>query len=78
MREAIIQRHNAAVSPDDYVFVLGDVAMTVSNLWPVSLLAGRKILVAGNHDTCWGGKGARQNDGRSRPPGTWTRVSSRS
>jgi calcineurin-like phosphoesterase family protein len=57
MNEALVDNWNARVAPDDTVWVLGDVAMGKAHetLPFVELLAGRKILVAGNHDRCWHG-----------------------
>ena len=61
MNEALIERWNDAVQPDDLVWVLGDVAMgRIGETLPlVSRLAGRKQLVAGNHDRCWDGHGTK-------------------
>lgn len=61
MNEALIARWNARVTADDTVWVLGDVAMgrIDESLACVSRLAGRKILVTGNHDRCWYGHGDR-------------------
>ncbi len=69
MNEALIDRWNECVAPDDEVWVLGDVAMgTILEMLPlVGLLDGRKILVAGNHDRCWAGR-ARRRD----PEAAWT------
>lgn len=46
---------NRCVRPGDTVWVLGDVALSTRRLSLVARLSGRKILVAGNHDTCWEG-----------------------
>lgn len=53
----LVQRWNAAVSPDDEIWVLGDLAMgrIDDSLNLAELLAGRKVLVPGNHDRCWAG-----------------------
>ena len=61
MNQALIERWNALVQPADTVWVLGDVAMgrIVDTLPLVSRLAGRKLLLAGNHDRCWSGHGPR-------------------
>lgn len=50
--EALIARHNALVSPDDLVWVLGDVAMgdITASLAKCARMNGRKILICGNHD----------------------------
>lgn len=57
MNEAIIDRWNAVVSPDDTVWVLGDVALgkIAESLPLVGHLMGHKILLAGNHDRVWFG-----------------------
>lgn len=55
MDAALVKRWNEVVQPDDTVWVLGDVALSPKNLGPVTRLNGRKILVAGNHDSCWTG-----------------------
>jgi calcineurin-like phosphoesterase family protein len=57
MHAVLIDRWNSVVQPDDFVFVLGDVALgTLRESLPVmSQFTGRKILVAGNHDRVWGG-----------------------
>ena len=58
MNESLIARWNAVVGDGDEVWVLGDVAL---GGWRETLpatvprLAGRKILVPGNHDRCWAG-----------------------
>lgn len=55
MHAAITERWNGVVKPADTVWVLGDVALSIKNLVPVARLNGHKILVAGNHDSCWAG-----------------------
>lgn len=57
MDEFLIDAWNALVAPGDDVWVLGDIAMAQhpSDLDAVSHLNGRKLLVPGNHDTCWTG-----------------------
>lgn len=59
MNRALIERWNELVQPADTVWVLGDVAMgrIVDTLPLVRQLAGRKLLLAGNHDRCWDGHG---------------------
>lgn len=61
MNAELIRRWNAVVKPADTVYVLGDFALgrIEETLAIVSQLAGRKILVVGNHDRCWKGHGAR-------------------
>ena len=48
--ETIIERHNALVAPQDRVYMLGDVCINRRNLFLLSRLAGRLVLVKGNHD----------------------------
>ena len=59
MNAALIQRWNSAVRPGDTVWVLGDVALgrTEDLLNHIGGLNGHKVLVAGNHDRCWYGRG---------------------
>jgi calcineurin-like phosphoesterase family protein len=58
MDDGLIDRWNQVVDPADEVWLLGDVAMggVAAHLPLVKLLAGRKILVPGNHDACWSGR----------------------
>lgn len=58
MNAVMIERWNARVQADDTVYVLGDFAMgRIAETLPlVSKLAGRKILIPGNHDRCWAGE----------------------
>ena len=53
----LIARWNATVTPEDTVWVLGDVDMhgKPANLARIAELNGTKILIAGNHDSCWAG-----------------------
>lgn len=58
MNEAIIQRHNSVVAPEDTVFVLGDCALgggdettLQANKELIEQLNGHLIIVRGNHDT---------------------------
>lgn len=55
MNETMIARHNAVVSPDDDVYILGDIAMgrIDDSLALVGRLNGRLHLIGGNHDRCW-------------------------
>lgn len=48
--ETIIRDWNNLVDPGDRVYVLGDVVINRRALASVSRLAGRKVLVKGNHD----------------------------
>lgn len=59
MNAELIRRWNETVDDADEVWVLGDVALgTIAETLPlVSELAGRKVLVPGNHDRCWAGHG---------------------
>ena len=52
MNEAIINNWNNVVSPNDYVFHLGDFCFGGVPVWDKCLdsLNGRKFLVLGNHD----------------------------
>lgn len=50
MDEAMIERWNAKVSPQDTVYHLGDVVIKKSSLELVKRLNGKKRLVRGNHD----------------------------
>lgn len=52
MTEALIERWNATVKPDDLVFHLGDVFFSKAKRaeFLASRLNGRKILIQGNHD----------------------------
>ena len=61
MNQALIERWNASIHPDDTVWVLGDVALgrIDETLALVGELSGRKLLLAGNHDRCWAGHGRR-------------------
>lgn len=62
MNEEIFARWRAAVAPDDEVWVLGDVVLGPDwreALHAIARLPGRKVLVAGNHDRCWEGHGAK-------------------
>ena len=52
MNEKIIQNWNDTVSPDDEVYILGDVTMKDSEqaFAVLSRLSGKKFLIKGNHD----------------------------
>ena len=59
MNHAMVDRWNDLVADGDEVWILGDLVMgrlTVNLSAHVSRLKGRKILVPGNHDTCWQGR----------------------
>lgn len=55
--EAIIDRWNEMVRPDDLVWHLGDVGLGSETLIleQAARLNGRKQLITGNHDACWPG-----------------------
>lgn len=57
MDEILIKRWNDVVTPDDTVWVLGDVALgdIEKSLSRIQRLNGTKHLVSGNHDRCWSG-----------------------
>lgn len=61
MNEMLILNWNAVVMPEDEVWFLGDFAMgKIDQSLPLGLrLNGEKHLVAGNHDRCWTGNGAK-------------------
>ena len=61
MNSDLIRRWNERVSADDTVWVLGDVAMgQIASTLPLARrLNGTKHLIAGNHDRCWPGNGAK-------------------
>ena len=50
MDEAMVERWNAVVTPQDHIYHLGDVAMRKADLAIVKRLNGHKRLVFGNHD----------------------------
>lgn len=61
MNRALIARWNEVVADDDEVWMLGDFALgKIADTLPlVAELAGRKVLLTGNHDRCWPGHGRR-------------------
>lgn len=56
MNAALVRNWNETVGPRDMVFVHGDVALATKNLVYIKDLNGIKVLIAGNHDTCWMGR----------------------
>lgn len=50
MHNAIIERWNRIVRSKDTVYLLGDIAWTKAAAHLIGKLAGRKILIGGNHD----------------------------
>ena len=59
MNETIIARWNEVVTGDDWVYLLGDLAMGTikETLRLVGRLNGWIHLIPGNHDRCWKGHG---------------------
>ena len=53
MNDELIYNWNSRVHPEDWVWVLGDVAFSGRLSDHLARLHGTKLLVAGNHDTCW-------------------------
>ena len=52
MNEAIINRHNSLVSPEDTTYMLGDIAFCSGSeaARMLNRMNGKKILIIGNHD----------------------------
>ena len=52
MREGLVENWNNVVTPDDVVYILGDVVMgkRAENLPVLNDLNGYKVLILGNHD----------------------------
>lgn len=48
--QAMIDRHNAIVRPEDRVYFVGDVCFHKKHLHKVGQMNGRKVLIKGNHD----------------------------
>jgi len=48
--QAMIDRHNAVVRPEDRVYFVGDVCFHKKHLHKVGQMNGRKVLIKGNHD----------------------------
>ncbi len=61
MNAELVRRWNETVEVGDTVWVLGDLALgrITDSVALVGRLAGRKLLLAGNHDRCWHGHGRR-------------------
>jgi len=59
MHDALVASWNEQVGHGDEVYILGDLALGKldDSLQVVLLLQGHKILVPGNHDGCWRGRG---------------------
>ena len=53
MNEAIVEKHNARVTSEDTVYVLGDCALgnTAIAIEYIKQINGHKVLIIGNHDT---------------------------
>lgn len=65
MNQGIIERFNEILTPDDDLWILGDLALgkITDSLPLLDLINGRKHIVAGNHDRIWSGhKKVSQND----------------
>lgn len=53
MNEALIDRWNSVVSPEDTVYCIGDFSLAIRPVETIpSMLNGTKILIPGNHDWC--------------------------
>lgn len=50
MNDALIQKWNSVVKPQDKVFVVGDICINRQWLYLWRYFTGRKILIKGNHD----------------------------
>lgn len=50
MDEALVERWNSVVQPEDKVYVLGDVAINRRGVGHLGRCHGRKHLILGNHD----------------------------
>lgn len=48
--QAMIDRHNSVVRPEDRVYFVGDVCFHKKHLHKVGQMNGRKVLIKGNHD----------------------------
>lgn len=57
MNARLIHNWNSVIAPEDTVWVLGDVDMhgKDTTLALIDQLVGTKILISGNHDSCWAG-----------------------
>jgi calcineurin-like phosphoesterase family protein len=53
MNEELVRRHNVLVKPEDVVIDVGDFSLDTRVVQPfLKRLNGRRILIAGNHDSC--------------------------
>lgn len=61
MNRALVDNWNEVVAESDTVWIVGDFALgkPTETLPFATELHGHKILLAGNHDRCWGGHGPR-------------------
>lgn len=48
--EAMIERHNKVVKPNDRIYMVGDIVFHKKYLHKVGRMNGRKVLIKGNHD----------------------------
>jgi calcineurin-like phosphoesterase family protein len=64
MDRILVERWNETVADGDEVWVIGDVAMgrLEQSLQLIAGLSGTKLLVPGNHDRCWPGRGERARE----------------
>jgi calcineurin-like phosphoesterase family protein len=78
MNDALVCNWNHLVAPEDTVLILGDLAMGKrSDSVPIAkLLNGQKVLIPGNHDSCWehGRDGKKPTDVFSRAEHTRNQV----
>lgn len=49
--EAMIERHNKVVKPNDRVYFVGDFCFSKKHIHKAGRMNGRKVLIKGNHDT---------------------------
>lgn len=49
--EAMIERHNKVVKPEDRVYFVGDFCFSKKHIAKAGRMNGRKVLIKGNHDT---------------------------
>lgn len=48
--EAMIDRHNAVVKDNDRIYMVGDICFHKRDIYLLSRMKGRKVLIKGNHD----------------------------
>ena len=64
MNECLIKEWNKVVRPQDHVFYLGDFSLSKRALSVVSRLNGEKVLIPGNHDSCFPGNRGHVNQAK--------------